>query len=257
MKKLLYTSIFVSILLCAAIHVYALSPAIQAVVSAASIQTDLCTNSLTFSWHAESTTVTEGGIAGGVNNGCSAGDTTASASGSPTIETTDNKSDGIKAAYFNVPNEKFSFTAANIVGVDQGTIDFHIYPTTLGNASIFRYSDGANNYIFVTIAGGTEIEVNYRAGGTLTYCRTSGANVVVNTLQRVVAKYRQTGTPNIYVSVNGVTCTSNVDASTWNASVDGFTLGENNGSALVFFLDNIQIYSAYMSTGSGLRSDLP
>lgn len=34
MKKLLYTSIFVSILLCAAIHVYALSPAIQAVVSA-------------------------------------------------------------------------------------------------------------------------------------------------------------------------------------------------------------------------------
>src|SRR4030043_51857 len=63
-------------------------------VEEAAVNTDSCTGGLLFSWHCENVDVTLGGVGRGVNNGCSAGDTTATVNRTAAINNDHTAQDG-------------------------------------------------------------------------------------------------------------------------------------------------------------------
>jgi len=160
MKKL---SILVLILFVSFVpNSFAISPAIlQMVVSG-----ETCSSSgLLFSWHCENTDVTLG-----IPCGCSMGDTTATSSGSPTLDSglkyngtySVDSPDGNDAYYFDITNE-------DIFHFAEGKLEFRAYIETAVDDGGFILVDGdTNDYIRVRMQtdSGNDIQVVWACDGT-------------------------------------------------------------------------------------------
>jgi len=108
---------------------------------------DDCSGSLMFSWHMENADIESGSP-----TGCSDGDTTGSSAGTPGFSE-DYKIDGTYSLLINALDEGYTFTATDLINLDDAKITFSIYVTSFpqdgsgtGYHEIFNfhYSDWQN-----------------------------------------------------------------------------------------------------------------
>ncbi len=223
-------------------------------VPAAVVNTDSCTSGLLFSWHCENVDVTLGGIAGGVNNGCSVGDTTAALT--TAILDTDVFSDGIKSLHWSaVYNDaRFAVSTYDIVKYTAGTITFDVYFHTLTNGSgalcvvdTSEYLDGLRVNL-VNVLDMPVLRFTHLASGKNATINTSYP-ISIDTWYTVTVKWQQTGDPNLYIRVVGAgydqSATENTDQGNPAASWIFFLIG-TSGIAADTHVDNIKIYNSYL-----------
>jgi len=126
---------------------------------------DDCSGTLKFAWHAENVDVTKG-----TPCGCSDGDTTASASGSPSLSNVQ-KSDGTYSVLINATSEYYEFTKSgtDLLDPDDFKITFDLYVINLNSTGeeveiITSYYD-SNDYIIVMLDA-SYIKVYHKGNGT-------------------------------------------------------------------------------------------
>lgn len=228
------------------------------VVGGAAIATDSCTGGLLFSWHMENLDVTLGGVAGGVNNGCSAGDTTGTAASLAELSAVQ-AHDGTNS--LSIPTTAdyvtFSVAANDIVSETAGTVILHFYVTTwLANANLIRITNGVDNINRITIylSGTDELGLYYLGNSVGTGVITTDANMVVNNWYTVTAKWTTAAVdPNTWIQVcdtNGANCSTVISGNTqptaMTVAIDRIKFGEDTATAGYFFLDNVKIYGSYL-----------
>lgn len=226
--------------------------------SAASAATDSCTGNLLFSWHMEDTDVTLGGVAGGVNNGCSAGDTTMTATGAGTELSSTVYKDGAKAIYAPGTNHYYeaSVTSGDIVKYDAGTVDLWVYVTTFssGAYSFFTQVSDTSNSIQVRQQTATtqQFRLTHTAGGTTRSATTAISGGFANdTWYHVIAKWDTTAHGSDYGSIcaDTTTGTSNCGVftsalGTWAGDITVVRFGQA-GNATTQYIDNVKVYSTW------------
>lgn len=225
--------------------------------NSASASTDSCTGTLLFSWHMENTDVTLGGVAGGVNNGCSVGDTTATLT-SATISTTQ-KNDGSKSLSCGARNyfAAFDISSEDIIKHAAGTIDIWVYVDTFASGSpiVYAYIDASNVIKLHTITSGTnQFRLTHKAGGTERAATTAvSGGLTEDTWYHIIAKWDETVHTADYLNIcaDGTNGTTNCGAGTsalgtWAGDLTALRIGDPNlVTGIATFIDNIKIYSTW------------
>lgn len=212
----------------------------------------------TFIWYAEEhATANESTITGGSPAGCSSGDTVASLTGA-SIETTQYH-DGTHSLYISGTQEYASIAPAAIMSSASGTVEFWIYiGSWINGAQCWRYYYDSNNYIFCSMIGGsnTDIEFRFRVyyppSGTITV-DTTAVNGGLNTWYRVVCKWDADAANNVAIEVFDAEGTQ-LDAPT--PSTTDFTFANeattiNIGcnpyysGTLQYYMDGVKIWNAW------------
>jgi len=210
---------------------------------------DDCSGSLMFSWHMESTDIESGSPAG-----CSDGDTTGTAAGTPTIST-DRYTDGTHSLLTNALDEGYTFTPTGLVDLDDAKITFDIYVATApsngsgGGYQEFFHTRYASweNYISALIEETGPVLKVWRSGqGT-----NQNVNVTITTGAWYSCEYQmKVGVAGLdhYLNCGGTPDEDDDDhIAALNSGVpDYFLVGDTYGSAPttpgVFYLDNFKIY---------------
>lgn len=234
---------------------------LKAVVSAggATTSTDSCTGGLIFSWHCENTDVTLGGIAGGVNNGCSAGDTTAAGGGTNYELNASVYKDGIKGCHFPNRNSyyQFAISSEDIVKHATGTWAGWVYIDTFVTGSpIWRAQVDASNVVKLNVLTATtnQFRVTHTAGGTArTATTTITDGLLEDTWYYVVFKWDETVHGSNYLSICADTTngTSNCGAATsalgsWSGTLATMEYGDVNVTTNnAFYVDQVKIYDSW------------
>ena len=251
MRKLLWLLILAPILA----HGQILAPIFQKAPGTA-VVTDSCTGGLVFSWHAENTDVTLGGVAGGVNNGCSVGDTTATAVGA-SLGTTYVK-DGTYSVTSAGYNKNYTFTVSteDLINHTAGTIDTWVYVTSFGSgAEIVSTIVDGSNYIRVrqeTVSTEQHFRIAHDAGGTV---RAAGDTITggfsLNTWYHIIAKWDYTAHGGNYLQIcaNTTTGTTNCGVNTnalgtWAGTISTLNVGGVSSTATEY-VDNVKVYSSW------------
>lgn len=221
--------------------------------NATTVNTDSCTGTLLFSWHAENTDVTLGGIAGGVNNGCSVGDSTATLGSGAEISTSQ-YSDGIKSLSYPTASDlaAFTVTSNDIISSTAGTIVMKIRVSTWSEEYFIRYYVDATNNLGINLSGADEIRFAYQGNGDYVTATTTDANMAVDTWYTITAKWAGTDVnPNasiVVCDVNNANCsttiTSNTNLTAFTSTSGTLWLGNSEGGSLVGYVDNIKIYNS-------------
>lgn len=228
-------------------------------VAGGGVATDSCTANLLFSWHMESTDVTTGGVAGGVNNGCSLGDTTATASGVGTAISASQFEDGSNSASFPGSNRQYQFTisAEDIIKHTAGTIDVWVRVATYGDQTfIVSSAVDASNQIYIqmrTLSTVNQFWLIHAAGATTRSAITSfGASFSLNTWYHIIAKWDTSVHGSDFSSIcadttTGTTnCGTNTNAlGTWVGTLTTLIWGDNNAGGATFFVDNAKVYGTW------------
>lgn len=221
------------------------------------VATDSCTGALLFSWHMENVDVTLGGVAGGVNNGCSVGDTTASLTNA-TISGTQEK-DGSYSLSSGARNyfAAFDISSEDIIKHASGTIDIWVYVDTFASGSpvVFAYIDANNVIKLHTITSGTnQFRLTHKAGGTERAATTAiDGGLAEDTWYHIIAKWDETVHTADYLSIcadttNGTTnCGAGTSAlGAWAGDLTVLKIGDPNLiTGIATFIDNIKIYSTW------------
>lgn len=263
MKRLL----LIFLLLLIASPAYPFGTAMTAVCSsgggAAAAATDSCTGGLLFSWHCENVDVTLGGVAGGVNNGCSAGYTTATANSSAAINADHTAQDGTNHCDFPTASDRYLFTVSSndIANPAAGTVIFYLkLQTPLQYNGLFRLYADANDYLKIAIstADKDELTLSYSGNGTIKTITTSGINMTTGVWYKITAKWSvagvsEGGTKYLSIDVDDATGTraygtAALTAFTDALGTDGLQFGETDGYASDFQIDNIKVYDSWLTT---------
>jgi hypothetical protein len=225
--------------------------------SAAAVATDSCTGGLSLSWHFENNLdVTTGGVAGGVNNGCSAGDTTATATSGATFDGTAGLyKDGSYAGDYPTTGDYHSFTYTSIFNTDQGTVDLWVYCTTIetGTPIFYVYTD-TNNTFKVTVIS-TQFQLTHIAGETVRIATTViSGDRQADTWYHVIAKWSidKSGDGTNYLKICADTttgtggCGVNTNAlGTWAGTPGDVRVGIAGNFTSDLHLDNLKVYTAW------------
>lgn len=206
----------------------------------------------------ENVDVTLGGVAGGVNNGCSVGDTTATATGTGTTLSATQFEDGAKAAY--APGfgryYLFAMTGEDIASHTAGTVDVWVYVTTFASgADIWTYDAGATNLVYIamnTVSTFQQFRVNVYASSTSHVANTSfAAGFSLNTWYHVIGKWDNTPHGGNYLQVCADTTTGTTNCGTnastlgtWAGAAAGVRIGANEAGATEY-VDNIKVYNSW------------
>lgn len=216
---------------------------------------DSCTGGLLFSWHAENTDVTLGGVAGGVNNGCSVGDTTGTANSGATIST-DEHQDGTKSVSIPTASDYYAFDwADDIIKANAGTIDLWIKWTTVVDGPVMFYLNvDVNNRIYIGIDGTSKYIFLYHvAGGTSVHARTNFPVFDAGTWYHVKARWDHSAHSGLYLKITMDTTTGESNSAddgtdapgTWSGSSGTVNVGDYYGYGGVFFIENLKIYDSW------------
>lgn len=233
----------------------AFGPAIQAVLSAGgvSVQTDSCTGALLFSWHMENDDVTLGGVAGGVNNGCSDNDTTATRASAAAISDTQAQ-DGTYSLSCPTSLDNAAFSIPTGFSTNTGTVVLYVYVTTFfSDATLFRAYVDAQNYISIILKTSAETTSQIRgvhmAGNTArlaTSAYTGG--IPSNQWLKVIFKWSNTAVSGKYLSLtidDANEGSATLALGSWEGSLSTMVIGEVAGNPAAFFLDDIKVYNTW------------
>jgi hypothetical protein len=229
---------------------------------AAAANTDACTSGLLFSWHMENTDVTTGGVAGGVNNGCSAGDSTATANGAGVTLDTSVFQDGAKSIKSvtgaGANRYEFDWASGDILATGQGTIDFWMYYTgTLAGHHPFYLIVNTDNRIYCFVDGANYLGCIWTYGAAAVNARTNANASIFPASTWIHCKVRWhkgTAHSGLYqkVTCDGTTGESNSndngtnDLGTWAGTAATFAIGDTgNGTGLTLYIDNLKIYDTW------------
>lgn len=221
----------------------------------AGASSDSCTGGLLFSWHAETTDVTTGGVSGGVNNGCSAGDTTATANNNVELSTTQ-KSDGAKSIKITAATDHYSFgvSSSDIVSKAAGRFTGWIYMPNKNMRDILRVNfveDVTNRYINVISYPTTSYLYISYTGSAHTTCQTT-EQMPTDEWVFVWASWSVAGvggkTLRVGFSSDGTTPTNFVECT--GALNDPGTpayvrFGDSDRNGYGHYIDNVKIYNAW------------
>ena len=229
MLRLHYRSTIVLLLLLIASECFAGGAAI--IVRRASGDTY---DDLTFFWTAESTTL------GG--DDYSAGDTTASLSGSAAINNAVVKY-GSNSLDIPAANSRAEFSPASIATFTEGYYGTWIYFESYNNdATILRLFGDSNDFFTVRqeTTGTGELEVRWNGNGTTVLRQTSAANIALSTWYYVSFSYDQS-TNYTYIEVDGVdaSLSTNGTITAMDASPVALQYGDTTGVATNHHQDNI------------------
>lgn len=249
---------------------------LQAIVgqsSGVSVLTDSCTSNLLFSWHFENLDVTLGGVAGGVNNGCSLGDTTATATGTPTISGTQYE-DGANSGNFAAGNRYYNFDVSSddIFTPLAGSVDVWVYVSTyLSGEPLINASVDANNKIDLylqTTSTINQFRMAMKAGGgttrnaDTTFAQNTGCGDTANCLElntwyHVQAEWDTTTAHSTkYVKICATSnpaqdpvtdhCGTIGSASgTWAGTLTSVQYGAFGAGTINVFLDHLKVYGVW------------
>lgn len=233
-----------------------MSPAILGASSGAvAAASDSCTGHLLFSWHCENEDVTLGGVAGGVNNGCSVGDTTATANSSAAIDS-GLYQDGAKSCDFPGNLDYYSFTVTpeetkgegDICNLSYGTFDFYFYYTAFWTGQNIVACGSSTEYVYVRmeyVDPNALLKFYHLAGGTARYVNSS-VNMSSATWYHVVAKWSKddTGATNYLQICVDDQCANNTAFALGTPTTDlsTFTVGPMGNYAFDIHIDNLKIY---------------
>lgn len=225
---------------------FAFSSAIQAVLASSASATDTCTSGLLFSWHGEDTTVTSG-----TPPGCSAGDTTATATQAAAISNTQYH-DGSYSISIPTASDNYKFTASagDIVKRTQGTITFWFYlsttPTT-NQVIIFVRDSVSGNGIQLGMYGTDNFKLRYVGNGTDRTAYTTTASLTTGTWYYVVGKWDINGATNkISITINGVTAVGTAAMNNMTNEPTEITFGDYyTNPVTAYYIDQIQIWDTW------------
>ena len=251
LKRFLASVVFV---LTVVFNVWAFGPALQAVLSNSSTGggggCDSCTSGLLFSWHGETTDVTTG-----TPCGCSVGDSTATAVGTPTISTSQYE-DGTHSVSISTANYSYSFdwntSTSPIVTVSDGRVDLWAYWSTITyGTNLFTLTTDADNHINV-FNETNNITLNHVAGGTIRHVSSPASSIATGAWYHIIARWYATGSSQYYLQLcvdttNATTCTagSYYDAlGTWAGTSGTVSIGDIGNNGGVYFVDNVKIYNS-------------
>lgn len=231
----------------------AFGPAIQAVLSAGgvSVQTDSCTGALLFSWHMENDDVTLGGVAGGVNNGCSDNDTTATRASAAAISDTQAQ-DGTYSLSCPTALDNAAFSIPTGFSTNTGTVVLYVYVTTFfSDATLFRAYVDAQNYISIILKTSTTSQIRgvHMAGNTARLATsTYNGGIPSNQWLKVIFKWSNTAVSGKYLSLtidDANEGSATLALGSWEGSLSTMVIGEVHGNAAAFFLDDIKVYNTW------------
>jgi hypothetical protein len=223
---------------------------------AASCTADSCTGGLLFSWHCENADVTLDSSGGTATCplGCSAGDTTATATSSATLSTAQYQ-DGGYSCSFPTAGDYYSFTISSedIAKSAEGTVILYIYVSTYASGSgVFDIYYDANNRVRITMQTSTyyKFKLDHVAASTTRSVWTlNTSNFALNTWLKITAKWKKGGQGGVYqyISIN------DTDAGTQTSSDFGdfaspptsLRIGEMQGNSSAYYIDNVKIYSTW------------
>jgi hypothetical protein len=235
------------------------SPAINAVVSgggAATVQTDSCTGTLLFSWHCEDLDVTTGGVAGGVNNGCTVGADTLAEIGSGGAINNTHVKDGTYGCACPTTQDYLRISWANdFIDPNQGRIQFWIYfgghPSANATLAFFPTAD-LNNRIYVVNYTGNVLAFYHKAGGTARSIITD-YSLDLDTWYFITARWSKgkTGDGTNYLQVcldtnetpSNCTSYSTSDLGTWAGTTGTLNLSTSDNYSQNFYFDKVKIYN--------------
>lgn len=229
--------------------------------AAGSASTDSCAGGLLLSWHFENLDVTLGGVAGGVNNGCSAGDTTAAAT-SGAILTSGSFQDGSKSGSFPTAGDYYTFSVSSddIVNDAAGTMIFYLkLNAAVASCGITRIRYDANNAIRLQTVGASanQIQAYYIGNSTSRSYSTTTANLSTDgsTWYKITFKWSQAG-----VSEGGGTryMSIQVDSATpeyygtqptaLTSTPTTLVYGDYNGTTgCNLQIDNLKVYDSWLA----------
>lgn len=229
------------------------------VLGAAAVATDSCTGGLTLSWHCENDLdVTKGGVAGGVNNGCSAGDTTASAYSAATFDAP-LYHDGSYGCDYPTTSDYHEFAYSSIFDTNQGTVKFWVYIETLeANTIIWTNYTNSSNFLHIRAYSTTQLRITHVAGGTAAEAVTTiSGNLQLSTWYFVQAAWSidKSGDSTNYLKICANTSGNTTDGcgvetdplGTWAGTPSTIKFGNTGNYDSDLHLDNIRIYSAWQA----------
>ena len=217
--------------------------------AAASAATDSCTGGLVLSAHFENTDkITEGGVSGGVNNGCTTNaDTTWSKTANMSYSTTQ-KSDGSYSIYCNACSTTDAGTIGVDINIDAGTLMFDIYVITRNKYStIIDARLDANNWISCYFNGTETITCEYKGNGTTVYVTAKSYQLSADSWHSVVFKWRTGSTdPSLSIQVDANSAvTTNDDLTALTDTPTTLQVHRRYTGDNTFYLDKVKVYNAW------------
>lgn len=212
---------------------------------------DSCSGDLALSWYMEGTDATDRlDVTTGTPCGCSDGDETFSLTSS-SISDSQSNGTGSWSLYVNGSSSGANITESisSVISSTSGTVQFDIYFTTIGDHILFWGGENAStDYIRVKLTG-DELDGRWETNNSGTNVdATVDANLTTGTWYTVVLKWR-TGdySPNIYISVNGVSTSSDVNITDWDSAATFFQIGYDGTGAASFYIDNFKVWSTWQN----------
>lgn len=251
-----------ALLLGATVSLARMTPAMfGGTATAGSVSTDSCADGLLFSWHFENTDVTLGGVAGGVNNGCSAGDTTASAT-SGAVLTTGSFQDGSKSGSFPTAGDYYSLSISSddIADDAAGTAIFYLkLNAAVATCGVFRIRYDGDNLIRLQTVGASanQLQAYYIGAATSRSYSTTTANLSTDgsTWYMITFKWSQAGvseggsTRYMSIQVNAATPEYYGTQPTALATTPtALVVGDYNGTTgCNLQVDNLKVYNSWLA----------
>ena len=267
MKRALLIALVYFLFLCVSAYPAGMIQGVMLGSNACTPSSDSCTGGLTFSWHCETANVTTGGACGGshnVNNGCSAGATTATANGGATLSSTQAE-DGTYSVYVGGGNENYSFSVTDGTEISNtaGTFDIFVYVTSFVSTGGFvDYYASSSDYIDVQMYTNTnnQFRLGYMAAGTGKFAITAiSGGFSTGAWYHISAEWSRTAQSGNYLKICADTvancpigsfCTNNCGTgttalTTWTGASGTLYVGDKFGVAGHDYIDVLKIYSTW------------
>jgi len=240
MKK--YISIFIFLLICAAIEAHAASPALFQCAGAGEAATcDSCTGSLILSWHAEDANVGTGTPCG-CNYDADKDFTFAGSSG----VSNSYKGDGTYSYLRSDNTQNATITISN-ASLSQGYVSFWLRSAHISTAEvvIFEMNYDATNYFRVYRDSSDHLIATYMYGGASRAAATSA--LTDDTDYNCSAYYNVGGNPTVYVTCDGgITAGSQVNSvSNMAGAPTSFIVGGGAHTTADAYIDKVKVYNVY------------
>lgn len=212
----------------------------------------VCTggSSPVFYWDMESDMTTPAAITTGTPAGCSAGDDTPVITNVTQSTTAGTVTNGTYSMSVPTGYDRaiFDISARDIFDEAEGTVTFDVYCNEVSASSrlfVVRDSSGYGTAEFYVSVVSDSVAVDYVDTVGTTDIESSA--IVADTQYSVEAKWRQTGSPNLSVSIDGGTAvTDDTDLAVWGGAPDELAIGNHgDGTNGGCYIDNLRIYDSW------------
>jgi len=250
MKKLSLILLILSILLYQSAFAGTLQDVQRDVISLrkSSGSGSVCTGSVTFDWPMTADFVNGDDIS--LSGGCSVGDSTVTLGSAASGEAS--PFDTGYALYIpgSYDTATFAITLNDIFNPAEGTISFDIYVSTWVDTARILGVEGQVNTdgLYITLQTSGELRLTYEGNNAgAVSVTTAAADLAVDTKYTVIVKWRLGATnPNLSITANSNTATSDVDLTDWTVAASTANFGTfGSGLTPALYIKNIRMYSTW------------